>query len=191
MLPICCAGIGHVAMKRSSLSSYLSASKSTVHTLPQQLQWAHSEQAGGMKGTGCKRLKEKQPRWEVRKAPFWGGLFCLELVKHNYKDVAGVLPLKFDCWINRPQNATLRQTKGAWPLTLGIKVQRDVPLHTTLSSPRPDFTPFAPPHSSNKEQEKEKRLKFMSFILASHLSLSHTHKTGRASRVLGVKNSIS
>lgn len=116
---------------------------------------------GGWKGTGHKRQKEKQPWGEARKASFWGGLFCLELVKHNYKDVAGVLPLKFskenDCWINRPQNATLWQTEGAWPMTLSMKVQRDVLLYTTLSSPRPNFTPFAPPHSSKKRERRRKK----------------------------------
>lgn len=69
-------------------------------------------------------------------------------------------------------------------MTLSMKVQRDVPLYTTLSSTRPDFTPFAPPHSSKKSEREIHVIHF-----ASHLSLSL--KAGRVSRVLGVKNSIS
>lgn len=125
---------------------------------------------GGWKETGRERQKEKQPQGEARKASFWGGLFCLELVKHNYKDVAGVLPLKFskenDCWINRPQNTTLWQTEGAWPMTLSMKVQRDVPLFTTLSSPAPISPPLLHLIQAKRERERrEKRVKFMSFIL--------------------------
>lgn len=68
-------------------------------------------------GGGARHRREKQPQGEVRKGPFWQNLFCLELVKHNYKDVAGLQPLKLskenDCWINRPQITSLWQTEGA------------------------------------------------------------------------------
>lgn len=139
---------------------------------------------GGWKGIGRKRQKEKQPQGEVRKASFWGGLFCLELVKHNYKDVAGVLPLKFskenDCWINRPQNATLWQTEGAWPMTLCMKVQRDVPLYTSLSSPALISPPLLHLIQAKREREKGKKSEIHVIHFASHLSLSLIRLGGRA-----------
>ncbi len=80
-------------------------------------------------------------------------------------------------------------------MTLSMKVQRDVLLYTTLSSPRPNFTPLLHLIQAKREREWEKKSEIRVIHFASHLSLSLSLslslKAGRVSRVLGVKNSIS
>lgn len=55
-------------------------------------------------------------------------------------------------------------------MTLSMKVQRDIPLYTTLSSPAPISPPLL--HLIQAKREKGKKSEIHVIHFASHLSLS-------------------